>query len=194
MTRLERAVAAAERAHREDPRIVDGARETHSTWYHRRLAHWLARLEPRPSEALLLAAACQHIRRWTVPRASFPAGLSGYKRWRSELARFHAAEAEAILRGAGYDDELVARVRALLLKKGLGADPEVQLFEDAICLTFLENELAEFAAKHDDDKLEGILHKTWAKMSPAGRRAALDLAAGLPERLRSLVRRAVGVG
>ncbi len=163
-------------------------------WYHRRLAHWVTTLDPAPSEALLLAAACQHIRRWTVPRASFPAGLPGYKRWRSELARFHADQAEAIARELGHGDDLVSRVRALLIKKGLKADPEVQRFEDAICLVFLEGELVDFAAKHDDDKLVDILKKTWAKMSPAGHAAAIELAGGLPERLRGLVARAVGVG
>ena len=35
--------------------------------------------------------------------------------------------------------------------------------------------LADFAAKHESDKVVGILRKTWAKMSPLGRRAALAL-------------------
>ncbi len=38
-----------------------------------------------------------------------------------------------------------------------------------------------------------ILTKTWAKMSPAGHGAAIELAGSLPERLQGLVARAVGV-
>jgi hypothetical protein len=191
MSRIEDAVRRFEERHREDPRSAGGRAATYSLWYHQRLAAWVLRLAPDASEALRLAAACQHIGRWELPRAAFPEGLAGYKRWRSELARRHATEAEEILRAVGYDESVVGRVRALLMKKGLKADPEVQLFEDAICLTFLENELEEFAAKHDEPKLASILAKTWAKMSPAGHRLALDLCAGLPEGVRAVVLRAV---
>jgi len=168
--------------------------ERWSVRYHRRLVAWVERLDPHASEALRLAAHCQHIRRWTRPRSDYPPGLGGYKRWRSDLARFHGDRAEEVLRDVGYDDGLVKRVRALLLKKGLGADPEVQRFEDAICLTFLENEYEAFAAKHDEDALLRILRKTWKKMSPRGQAAALDLAGELSERARSLVERAVAGG
>ena len=40
---------------------------------------------------------------------------------------------------------------------------------------FLENYFADFAAKHDEEKLIGILRRTWAKMSAVGREAALKL-------------------
>ncbi|GAA5916448.1 hypothetical protein JCM6882_006458, partial [Rhodosporidiobolus microsporus] len=35
-----------------------------------------------PGEALLLACACQHVRRWERPRGDYAEGLSGYKMWR----------------------------------------------------------------------------------------------------------------
>jgi hypothetical protein len=54
----------------------------------------------------------------------------------------------------------------------------VQLFEDAICMVFFENEYVDLAAKHDDEKLVDILRRTWAKMSETGRRAALEMALG----------------
>jgi hypothetical protein len=185
--RFAAALARFARAHAEDPR---GAV---SRDYHARLGAWVERLAApaEPGEALQLAAACQHIRRWTIPRDRFPEGVAGYKRWRSELARFHAGEAAAILAEVGYDEAAIARVRSLLLKKDLKGDAEVQLFEDAICLTFLEGELEAFAVKHDDAKLTGILQKTWAKMSPAGQRAALALVGSLPAELQALVARAV---
>ena len=85
------------------------------------------------SEAVRLAVRCQHIRRWTVPRDSYPEGRDGYRRWRTDLGRFHAATAGGILREVGYDEESVGRVQALLRKERLKADPEVQLLEDVVC-------------------------------------------------------------
>lgn len=191
--RFEKAVAAFQAIHREDPRTLTGpeGEEPHSSLYHRRLAHWVDELRPDAPEALRLAAWCQHLRRWALPRSEYPEGLSGYKRWRSELARRHASDAEEVLRGEGYGDETVARVRALLIKKGLRVDADVQTLEDAICLTFLENEYADFAAKHPDEKVVDILAKTWKKMSPQGHEAALALAPALEPRLRALVEEAV---
>ncbi len=186
---FERAAARFRRAHEEDPRTLAG--ERWSVRYHRRLADWVLVLDPEASEALRLASQCQHIRRWTRPRGDYPTGRGGYKRWRSELARFHGDEAEVILRDAGYGDDVIERVRELLVKKGLKTDPEVQLFEDAICLTFLENEYEAFATKHDEDKLVTILRKTYQKMSPRGRAAALELAGQLSDDARALVERAV---
>jgi hypothetical protein len=190
------AIALFEAAHRDDPRVVErgGAAIPWSVLYQQRLRAWVDRLAPGASEPLRLAAACQHLRRWTLPRDRFKAGAAGYKRWRTALARQHADAAEAVLRGVGYGDAVVARVRDLLLKKGLGHDAEVQLFEDAICLTFLENELESFSSKHDDDKLVDILRQTWNKMSEAGRVAALELAPALSPRARALVDRATSSG
>jgi hypothetical protein len=188
-SRLERALARFEAAHLEDPRsvVVDGESVPWSVHYHRRLAHWALRFDARASVPLRLAAACQHIRRWQVPRSDYGAGRRGYRRWRSDLAKLHAEIAREILTDVGYDEGTIARVETLLRKIGLARDPELQLFEDAICMVFFENEYVDLAAKHDDDKLVDILRKTWAKMSEVGRRAALEMAADLPERERRLM-------
>jgi len=65
------------------------------------------------------------------------------------------------------------------LPGGLPADayhyPEAQLLEDVICLVFLEHYFAEFAKGHDEEKVIGILRKTWRKMSDRGHEAALKL-------------------
>jgi hypothetical protein len=159
--------------------------------YHARLERWVRELAGDPSEAVILAAQCQHLGRWKLPRSDYPPGRRGYKRWRSRLAHMHADDAEVILRDAGYGDDAVERVRALLLKKGLKTDPEVQLFEDAICLAFMEGELEAFVDKHDDDKVVRILQKTWKKMSAAGHEAAKGLVASLDDRTQSLVARAL---
>jgi hypothetical protein len=113
--------------------------------------------------------------------------LAGYKRWRNALARQHADEAEEILRAVGYDGDVALRVRALLLKRGLGVDDEVQTFEDAICLVFLELQLEDFRQRHDAEKLVTILQKTWAKMSPRGQRHALAMAEKRSVEARALI-------
>ena len=68
------------------------------------------------------------------------------------------------------------RARALLRKEKLKSDAEAQTLEDAACLVFLEHYLGEFMKKVAQDKLPGILAKTWNKMSPRGREQALGLA------------------
>jgi len=186
---LEAALSHFDAIHREDARSieVDGARVPWSVHYHRRLGEWVLRLDPSASVPLRLAAACQHIRRWAIPRTDYEEGRGGYKRWRSDLARMHADVARGVLEEVGYDEVTIARVESLVRKLGLGRDPEVQTFEDAICMVFFEMDFADLAAKHDDEKVIDILRKTWAKMSPAGHEAARALAAGLPERERGLV-------
>ena len=83
----------------------------------------------------------------------------------------------------------VGRVQQLLLKSRLKVDPEVQLLEDVACLVFLESYFADFARKHDEDKILRILRKTWKKMSPRGHEAALALE--LSPDARALVERAL---
>ena len=189
--RFRRAVERFDAANGEDPNreLADGAEQPKELVYARRMTARLDRFRPDAPEAVRLAARSQHIRRWTIPRADYPAGREGYRRWRTDLGRFHADTAAAILRDVGYGDDVVARVGSLLRKERLKADPDVQLLEDVICLVFVEHYLAGFAPKHDEETLAGVLRKTWRKMSEDGRRAALAL--DLPENVRSVVERAV---
>lgn len=191
--RFAAAHAAFAAHHAADPRALvrDGVGTTVSLDYHARVGAWLVRLEPEPPLVVRLAALAQHVRRWEVPRASAPAGLAGYKRWRSELARRQADIAAAELARIGYDAATIARVEDILVKKRLRSDPDVQLLEDAVCLRFLEDELADFAAGRADDEVVGIIRKTWDKMSARGHALALALAPTLPERAATLVARAL---
>lgn len=171
--RFRDAISRIDAANALDPnRGADGPHELH---YARRMTEWLDRLEPGASEALRLAVRCQHLRRWVIPRSNYPMTRAGYHRWRSTLARFHAEEAGKILREVGYDDTTVGRVQALVRKEKLRTDPEAQTLEDVVCLVFLEDEFSDFARRHDEEKVLGILAKTWGKMSPRGRDAALAL-------------------
>jgi hypothetical protein len=142
---------------------------------------WVHRLVEDPSEELLLAARAAHLRRWEIPRSSFPEGRKAYLQWRRKLYDYQAEKAGEILRGIGYPEGVIVKVRDLISKRVPSPLPnpppkgEGTSFEDALCLVFLENEFEEFRKKHDEGKLIRIVQKTWAKMSESGRKAALGI-------------------
>lgn len=177
MTRFQQALAAIDAANAEDPRRHAGSSENlpYELWYSRELTAWVQRLHPDPSEALLLAARAQHIRRWTIPRDAYPKGLNGYLAWREALKDSHAGQATRILETCGYEAELIGRVNALIRKEQFPGDFDSHALEDALCLMFLQHQFPETVAKTGEDKMIEILRKTWEKMSPAGRNAALAL-------------------
>lgn len=177
MSRLEQAFLRFDEANAEDPNteLVDGREVPKELAYGRRMSARLATFAPDARETVRLAARAQHIRRWEVPRESYPAGRAGYLKWRTDLYKRHGDTAAEIMQEVGYDDDTIERVRTLLRKRGLKTDPDVQLLEDVICLVFLEHYFHEFAKKHDDEKLVPIVQKTWKKMSEAAHEAALRL-------------------
>jgi len=157
--------------------------------YSQRMSAWLERIDPSASIALRLATRAQHIRRWMIPRSDYPMDRIGYLKWRTTLYKFHADEVARILKDVGYDEETTQRVAALVRKERIKTEAEAQTLEDVICLVFLENYFAEFAAAHEDEKVIGILRKTWKKMSEGGHELALALP--IPEAARRLVERAL---
>jgi hypothetical protein len=196
--RFQRAVERLDAANAEDPNreLADGREQPKELLYAQRLSAMLESYAPDASEALRLAARCQHIRRWTIPRTDFPGTPAGYKQWRSKLQQFHAETAARILRDTDYGQDTVARVQTLLRKEQLKLDPEVQTLEDVVALVFLENYLEDFVARHagyDEAKWIDILKKTWFKMSPRGRKAALSTIR-LPASLVPLIRKAAELG
>jgi hypothetical protein len=75
--RFEHAIAAIDAANAEDPDCIEFRGETRP----KELVHaelmtgWVRRLAPDASEAQMLAArADHHLRRWVVPRATYPEG------------------------------------------------------------------------------------------------------------------------
>jgi len=177
MTPLDEAIRRFDAANAEDPNaeLVRGAPVAKELVYGQRMSSRLASFAPDAPETVKLAARAQHIRRWEVPRDSYPAGRAGYLKWRSDLYKRHGDTAAAIMGEVGYDDETIDRVRTLLRKRGLKTDPEVQLLEDVVCLVFLEHYFHDFAKKHEEDKLISIVQKTWSKMTSPAHDAALRL-------------------
>jgi Domain of unknown function (DUF4202) len=181
--RFQEAIIRVDAANEADPRGVELP-------YAQRLTAWVERLAPDASEELRLASRAQHICRWMIPRESYPSGRIGYLKWREDLKQFHAQKAGDILRRVGYEDTIVARVQDLIRKRNFPRNPEGRVLEDALCLVFLETQFAETTAKTGNEKMVGILQKTWRKMTPQAQKIALTLP--MSEECRLLIENALG--
>lgn len=191
MDAFARARELIDQAHAADPaRAADG--RAAELVYADRMEAWVTRLVPEASPLLRLAARCQHLERWSVPRTSFPEGKVGYLNWRRSLYTKQAERARELLVSAGVDPKDAAEVATWVSKTGLKTNAGTQALEDAACLVFLENEIGAFATQHADyprEKFIDILRKTWRKMSAGAQQAALRL--NLPPAIRELVQAAL---
>ncbi|MBH54898.1 MAG: hypothetical protein CMI18_11200 [Opitutaceae bacterium] len=174
---FQHALAAFDLLNAQDPnhRIVNGKEVPFELFFANKMTEWVFRLDPDASEAVRLAARCQHLCRWEISRSSYPEGRVGYLTWRKDLKTFHANKNAEVLINAGYNYVVVERVRSINLKKGLGKDPELQLIEDALCLVFLEHQYDDLIAKTSEEKMINILQKTWGKMSEKAHEFALEM-------------------
>ena len=194
--RFDRAIALFDVANGQDPNreSVNGETFPKELLYSIRMSGMLQRFAPDAGEAVRLAVRAQHIQRWKIPRSDFPRTPFGYKQWRTGLYKFHAETAGQLMHEAGYDDEMIERVKRCVAKLGIKVNPETQMLENVADLVFLEHYLAGFAAQHpeyDEAKWIDILQKTWKKMSPQCRAFALSKIR-LPESLAPLIAKALG--
>jgi hypothetical protein len=157
--------------------------------YAQRMSQRLDEFFPAAPEYLKLAAHCQHIGRWEIPRESYPMDKKGYLQWRNVLKTHHAKLAGQILESCRYDERIIDKVKFLLVKKELYTNPDTQVLEDVVCLVFIEYYLEEFAEKHEPHKVVDILQKTLKKMSPR----AIEEAGKIPvsEKIKILIHQAV---
>jgi hypothetical protein len=192
--RFKRALARFDEENSQDPNheMIDGVQQPRELLYAKWLTDWLLRLCPDATEQLRLAARCQHLRRWEVPRNSYPMTRAGYLQWREGLKKFHAQRAGEILKEVGYPEQIIMRVQHLNLKKDFPKDPETRALEDALCLVFLEHQLADLAAKTAEGKMINAVQKTWKKMSEQARAKALELSYGEKEKM--LLEKALAAG
>jgi len=193
--RFDQAIASFDALNKQDPNLEVSAGNQYpkELLYAQRMSAMLKRYAPDASEALQLAARCQHIQRWKIARASYPMTKAGYHQWRNELKSFHADIAQTVLREIGYDEVAISRVCSLVQKAAPPNDSEAQTLEDVVVLVFLESYLEQFVTTHsdyDEAKFIDILNKTLRKMSTKARAAALtmiDLPSGLVPLIKSLV-------
>ncbi|KAK3940764.1 hypothetical protein QBC46DRAFT_287747 [Diplogelasinospora grovesii] len=179
-------------AHSKDPRDrVNGV--PYELDYAQKMTRWLARRKPDASPVLQVACRAQHFRRWEIPRSSYPMTRPGYLTWRAKLKSQAAAQVAELLKTAQdpLPQEEIDRVAALIRKENLKADEETQILEDVACLVFLDDQFDNFEKKPeiDEDKIIGILRKTWAKMSPQGQALALQM--HFSERAKILIQKAL---
>lgn len=180
---LTAAITAIDEAHRADPAGEELA-------YADSIERWMGRLLETLTPLARIAARCQHLERWTLPRSEYPEGRKAYLRWRIAVHERQGERAEQLALGAGVDPDTAAELRALVAKRRPTSELG-QALEDAACLVFLEEQAADFIAEkaYDDAKVIAIVQKTWAKMSPTGHELALTLPLG--GRLGELVQRAL---
>lgn len=191
-----KAVALIDAANAEDPNQEEAEDKSwpKELLYSRRMAEMLERYAPEADDAQRLAIRAQHIQRWKSSRSDFPEGRQGYLQWRTGLYKFHADTAGALLAEAGYDDEVVDRVKKAVGKRALKVNRDTQLLEDVTDLVFIEHYMLAFAQKHpeyDEGKWLDIVRKTWKKMSERAQQFALNGGIKLPEPLVPLIQKAV---
>lgn len=194
--RFEHAIALFDAANAADPNkeTVDGREYPKELLYAQRMSDMLDRFAPDAPEAVKLAVRAQHIERWKVPRSNYPMDRTGYLQWRTGLYKYHAETAGRLMKEAGYDDDMIARVQAAVGKRGIKVNPETQLLEDVVDLVFIEHYMLDFAGQHpdyDEEKWIGIIRKTWQKMSKEAHEFALAGKIRLPEPLVPLILKSI---
>ncbi len=175
---LARARELIDAAHAGDPKRTADGRPAELV-YADRMEAWVVRAAAEPTPLLRLAARCQHLERWTVPRITFPDGKAGYLKWRQSLYQKQAGRARELLLEAGVSAPEADAVAVWVSKSAMKTNPGTQALEDAACLVFLENEIEAFAADHAEyprEKFVDIIRKTWKKMSPRAQDLAKTLA------------------
>jgi hypothetical protein len=190
--RYDKAIALFDAANAQDPNLDEG--QPKELLYARRMTDMIGRYAPEAGEVAHLAVRAQHIRRWTVPRSTYPLGKPGYFAWRTGLYRFHAETAGELMRQAGYDEVTVDQVMVAVGKQDIKTNPDTQLVEDVSCLVFIEHYMVGFAGQQPDyteEKWLGIIRKTWKKMSPAAHQFATSGGIRLPDALVPLILKAV---
>lgn len=190
--RFERAIALFDAANAADPNLDEG--QPKELLYAQRMTGMIGRYAPDASEVAQLAVRAQHIKRWTVPRSSYPMTKEGYLAWRTGLYKFHAETAGELMRQAGYDDAMIDKVKAAVGKRGLKVNPDTQMMEDVTDLVFIEYYMLGFAGQHaeySEEKWLDIIRKTWRKMSQRARDFATSGGIKLPEPLVPLILKAI---
>jgi tRNAThr (cytosine32-N3)-methyltransferase len=193
MDAIQRARSLIDSAHSADPSKAADGRPAELA-YADHIEEWVVRIDPTASQVLRLAARCQHLERWSVPRGTFPEGKAGYLAWRRSLYVKQAERARQLLIEAGVSADSAADAATWVSKTGLKTNPGTQALEDAAVLVFLESEIQAFAAQHSEyprEKFIDIIRKTWRKMSPRAQELAKAL--NLPSPIEALVGEATKV-
>jgi hypothetical protein len=194
---LPKAFSLIDAAHSSDPNLItiNNTQVPYELHYAQLMTHYLTLHSPSAPPTVQTACRAQHFRRWEVPRSSYPEGKAGYFKWRTFLKKRQAEQVKAICLQCDYSEDEADEVARLIAKEELkrGGDTgtkEAQIVEDVACLVFLKDQFDAFEKEHDEEKIVGILKKTWVKMGERGRELALEME--LSERAKELVGKALG--
>ena len=146
MDAFEKARSLIDRAHSADPASAADGRPAELA-YADRMETWILRINPLADPVLRLAARCQHLERWLVPRASFPMDRTGYLAWRTSLYGKQSERARSLLVEAGLPEEDADDAATWVAKKSMRTNPGTQALEDAAVLVFLQSEIESFAGE-----------------------------------------------
>ena len=188
---FDEAIRRFDQANAEDPRteIINQDEIPRELAFARGVYNWVLKLSPTASEELLLAARGHTLRRWMIPRETYPKTRGGYRQWRNALAQFHAEEADKILQELRYSETQRERVRALITRVNFPSDPDARTLEDADCLVFLETKLHNYIDEWGEEKTVQIIRRTLLKMSDAAKALATQLS--LPPKSADILHRAL---
>jgi uncharacterized protein HemY len=120
---------------------------------------------------------------------------AGYLIWRAKCKKEASLQVAALITNPTIDPPIpkedIERIASLIAKENLSNDEETQVLEDVACLVFLDDQFDNFESKEsiDEDKIIGILKKTWTKMSQQGRELALNMK--LSDRAKALIGKAL---
>lgn len=136
--------------------------------YSKRMLSVLELVNAGSSFEIKIAAQCQHLKRWSVPRSLYPYDRRGYHQWRQVVMDFQLQETKLILSLAYIGESDIKHILTILKEQGNKLNPESQMIMDTACLVFLKWYMEPFAGKHQNEKVIDILRKTMRKMSSKG--------------------------
>lgn len=169
-TQYTTAVELINAVHNQDPNTetVDGDEIMAELLYSQRMLSILEKVQPNASFGLKLAAQCQHISRWSIPRATFSMDKKGYYQWRAAIMEHQLTVSTSTLKQAGIEDDDISIIADALKNKADKSNINASIIEDTACLTFIKWYLVPFAGQFDPEKAKVILQKTANKMSDRG--------------------------
>lgn len=166
----DKAVSLIKEVHNEDinTEIADNKEIKAELLYSERMLSVLNLVVPDPGFELKLAAQCQHISRWSIPRSTFPMDKKGYYQWRAAIMEHQLEVATRALAESGIEPSSIAIITDSLRNKADKSHINASIIEDTACLVFIKWYLEPFASQFDSTKAADILRKTARKMSEKG--------------------------
>ena len=165
-----KAVELINSVHNQDPNseTVDGVEIKSELLYSQRMLSILKKVQPNASLELQLAAQCQHISRWSIPRATFSMDKKGYYQWRAAVMEHQLSVTTSVLKQVEINEQSIEIIVDALKNKADKSNINASIIEDTACLAFIKWYLVSFAGQFDPEKAKVILQKTAGKMSERG--------------------------